>query len=86
MQIFDLQLRFQEAFDLFSLFLSSAHLLSIIGYLLSRDLLPPEEINHTHQLFSGSWKGLRALRGKNGLFRKWFISSYVVAYFILIPK
>ena len=33
-----------------------------------------------------SLKGLRALRGKNGLFRKWFISSYVVAYVILITK
>ena len=31
-------------------------------------------------------KGLRALRGKNGPFRKWFISAYVVAYVILITK
>ena len=31
-------------------------------------------------------KGLRALRGKNGPFRKWSISSYVVAYVILIKK
>ena len=31
-------------------------------------------------------KELRALRGKNGPFRKWFISSYVVAYVILITK
>ena len=31
-------------------------------------------------------KGLHALRGKNGPFRKWFISSYVVAYVILITK
>ena len=31
-------------------------------------------------------KALRALRGKNGPVRKWFISSYVVAYVILITK
>ena len=35
---------------------------------------------------SSPTKGLHALRGKNGPFRKWFISSYVVAYVILITK
>ena len=29
---------------------------------------------------SAEQKGLRALTGKNGPFRKWFISSYDVAY------
>ena len=49
MRIFDLQLRFQEAFDLFSLFLSSVHFLSLIGYILSWDLLLREELNRTHR-------------------------------------
>ena len=31
-------------------------------------------------------KGISALRAKNSPFRKWFISSYVVAYVILITK
>ena len=40
-------------------------------------------INNLHVYFI---KGLRALRGKNDPYRKWFISSYVVAYVILITK